>query len=390
MTVAARIGVAPRLLVVAILNVAVSTQPIFLASAAIEDMGTEIGYGEAGLGVLTAVYFVTAGLFSARLGAVVERFGWRRSIRRNALGSSAVLLAMSLGVRSMPTLVAGLFAGAVIYGLANPAANQALAHHGEENRRGILFGIKHAGIPTSTLIAGLALPLIVDPFGWRVAYGVSAVIGVVVFLLVPRGDAAVHDSPSRRPSHPDLLDRTSLRLTATGGFLASAAPAALGSFTVAAALDRGFTETSAGLLFAVASVSSILARIGHGAAIDRRPGNGFHRMAALLAIGGIVLILTSLETPAPVFTAVVTIAFATAWAWPGLLTYTVVGMNPSTPAASTGVTQAGVFFGAGGMPIVIGAIAETHGFAWIWLLVGAMVTVGAVVMWMLGRRHPPA
>ena len=389
-TLTERLGVAPRLMLLGILAIATSTQPIFIAAAAIGSMGAELGYSEGSLGVLTAVYFVTAGLFSAPLGAFVERLGWQRALRINAVGAGANLLLLSFGVRNLPTLVVFLMLGAVVYGLANPAANVALARHGSVSRQGVLFGMKHAGIPSSTLIAGVAIPAIVTPLGWRWAYVFAALLAVGVYLLVPRRQPESHPEAE----HPedieqeDLLDRPALVTTALGAFLASSAPAALAAFTVAAALDIGMTDNSGGWLLAVGSLVSIVARFLNGVAIDVRPGNSYMRMSWLLLIGGGVMLALALDVSVPLFIALVVTSFATAWAWPGLMTYTVVTRNPNRPAAATGVSQAGVFFGSGSMPIVIGALVEVRGFPAGWIAAGATVGVGGVLMWVLARRIP--
>jgi MFS family permease len=385
-----QLGVAPRLLVLAILAIAVSTQPIFLASAAIGSMGDEVGFGPGELGVLTAVFFLTAGVSSAPLGALVARLGWRTALRVNALGAGGVLLLISVAVDGVATLVVLLLIGAVTYGLANPAANVALARHGSASRQGVLFGMKHAGIPSSTLIAGVAIPAIVTPLGWRAAYVVAAVLALIVFFLVPGDEPRPHpdaDDP-KNITRRDLLSRRDLVITAIGAFLASSAPAALASFTVAAALDAGFGNDAAGLVLAAGSFVSIASRFLNGVVIDLRPANSYGRISLLLLVGGIVLLGLVAEVSPPVFAVLVIVAFGTAWSWPGLMTYTVVTRNPNRPAASTGISQAGVFFGAGGLPIVVGWLVETRGFGAAWMFTATAVIAGGVLMAVLARRIP--
>jgi MFS family permease len=390
LSLADRLGVAPRLMALGILAIATSTQPIFIAAAAIGSMGDELGYGPGRLGVLTAAYFITAGFFSAPLGALVERLGWQRALRINAVGAGIVLITMSLAVRNIPTLVILLMTGAIVYGLANPAANVALARHGSATRQGVLFGMKHAGIPSSTLIAGVAIPAIVTPLGWRWAYVFAALLAVVVFLLVPRTEPQSH----AEAEHPDdieqedLLDKRSLIITALGAFLASSAPAALAAFTVAAALDVGMSDDGGGWLLAAGSLVSISARLLNGIGIDRWPGNSYMRMSGLLLIGGGVMLGIAFDVSVPVFAFLVVVAFATAWSWPGLMTYTIVTRNPNRPAAATGITQAGVFLGSGSMPIVIGALVEARGFPAGWTVAALTVASGGVLMWVLARRIP--
>ena len=69
-----------RVLVLAILLVAVDTLPVFLLGAGAVTIGAEVGFDATGLGYLTAVFFLTAGLLSAPIGRLVESIGWRRAL----------------------------------------------------------------------------------------------------------------------------------------------------------------------------------------------------------------------------------------------------------------------------------------------------------------------
>jgi predicted MFS family arabinose efflux permease len=142
------------------------------------------------------------------------------------------------------------------------------------------------------------------------------------------------------------------RLTglSAGAALATLAAIALGTFLVAAAVDTGFSESAAGLLLFAGSVSTIVGRVVAGVVTDRIGGRGFGGLALLMGTGAVLLLLLP-RSAGVVFGLVVLGAFATAWGWPGLMTYTVVNANRATAAASSGITQAGVFAGAGGGPL---------------------------------------
>jgi cyanate permease len=79
-------------------------------------------------------------------------------------------------------------------------------------------------------------------------------------------------------------------------------------------------------------------------------------------------------------------AFATGWGWPGLMTFTVVNANVATAAASSGITQAGIFLGAGAGPVVLGWTIDQAGFGASWLLVAAALAVAAVIVGGVGMR----
>ena len=50
----------------------------------------------------------------------------------------------------------------------------------DPDRQATLFGAKHAGIPGSTLLAGLAVPVIVVQYGWRWAFVAAAATALAV------------------------------------------------------------------------------------------------------------------------------------------------------------------------------------------------------------------
>ena len=69
-----------RLMLIAILVVTVSTQAVFLLGAAFVQIGPEFGLGPAGLGALTAAFFLTASATSPPLGRGDQRVGWQLAL----------------------------------------------------------------------------------------------------------------------------------------------------------------------------------------------------------------------------------------------------------------------------------------------------------------------
>ncbi len=373
-----------RLLLVAILVVTASTQPVFLLGAAFPQMGPELGFGPTGLGFLTGAFFLTSAAASIPLGRLIDRIGWRTAMRVNAVVSGLLVVAIGLGARDLVSLTLLLVASAAAYGASNPAANKALAAQGAPRRRALVFGLKHAGIPTSALLAGLAVPTLVVTLGWRAAYLVAAVVPVLVLALVPKEAAPPADDPAdgddRR--HVEPLGRRQLAALAAGSALATWAPVALSTYLVAAAVALGFSPSAAGLLLFAGSAVSILARVLAGALTDHIGGRGFAGVATLTAAGAVVLLALAPST-GTMFALLVLVAFATGWGWPGLMTYAVVNANTGTVAASSAITQAGVFLGAGVGPLILGWTVGRYGFSAIWLVAAAglavsTATVGAV------------
>lgn len=378
-----------RLIVASVLVVTVSTFPTFIVAAAIGQAGPELGYGTQTLGLLTALFFLVASASSAMVGRLVERVGWRITMRVNATASAAILLLLSTAVTNLSGLTLTLTIAAVFYGAANPAANLALARVVPAGRRGLVFGIKHAGIPFATLLAGVAVPSVVLTLGWRWAPGIGAILALVVVFLVPKESQGLTDQPALRPA--DSVRRMSpqwLALLSLASAFATVAATALSTFQVDAATRVGFDEAAAGTLLALGSLASIGARTAYGYMADRTGTDGFGWIATLTAVGAGAFVLMGLVTGGQ-FAAVTVLAFVTGWGWPGLLTFSVVTANEGRPAGSTAITQAGVFVGAGLGPSGVGWLAEHVSFQAAWVAVAVSLSIAATLMTIVRLRGVP-
>lgn len=162
--------------------------------------------------------------------------------------------------------------------------------------------------------------------------------------------------------------------------LAAGTATALGIFLVASAVDRGIDPGLAGLVLTLGSVVGLSARLLHGWLADRRTGGHVAVVAASLASGAAGFVLLAVPgTPALVVGVV--LAFGLGWAWPGLLQFAVVRLNPSAPAAATSIVQVGVYAG----PIVFGSLATHAGFPTAWTVNAVVMLVSAALM-LVGRR----
>jgi MFS family permease len=374
------------LLPLSVAIVTLSTQAVFLVGAAFFQIGPEFGLRPLHLGILTATFFLTAAVTSAPLGRWVQRVGWQRTMVMNMRITAVVLGAVPLVARGVWSLGGLLIAAAVIYGASNPAANQALADHTDPGRQATIFGAKHAGIPASTLLAGLAVPLVVERYGWRWSFVAAAVLALVVSFLVPRGllsasklGVAASTEPVRTTSNRDLV------FLAVGSSFATWGAIALGTYLVTATVSIGFSASAAGLLQFVGSAVSILARVLAGVLTDRVGGRGFGGIVVLASIGALAFLALSQATGSA-YLILVVVAFATGWGWPGLMTYTVVRANRASVASASSITQAGVFVGAGAVPILMGVVIERWSFSGAWITAAVGLMIAAVVVGSVGGR----
>lgn len=375
-----------RLVASSILVVTVATQPAFVVAATIEQAGPELGYGAQMLGFMTAAYFLTAAASSRLIGGrVVERIGWRRSMLANAVGAAVVLAGIGLFATSVRGLFVGLIPAALLYGLANPAANLALARDVPPARQGLIFGFKHGGIPTSSLLAGLAVPTIALTLGWRWVFAASSLLALVVVVLIPAEPQPYELTATPQSAPQRGMGTAWLTMLGLGSAFATVAAMALGAFHVDAAIEAGFSEAQAGLILALGSAASITARITYGYWADRKQANGLSWVAGAVLVGAVAFVLFSV-VPAGAFVVLTVVAFATGWGWPGLMTFGVVRANAGRPAGSTAITQAGIFLGAGLGPAGLGWLIENRSYETAWLATAAALTISAGVVTLVVRR----
>ena len=373
------------ILLIAILNVTVATQPIFLLAASAPQAGPELGFSAIGLGFFTASFFLAAAIVSVPAGKVVERIGWSRAMRFTMAGAVMTLVSVAAFAHSRLVLAVLLVVAACFYGFANPAANLALARFTRPGRQATFFGMKHAGIPASTLLAGLAVPLLNLRWGWRWAYVAAAVVGLVVMALIPRHEP---DGPHQQRPVDDSttsMSRSDLNRLTVMAALVTVAPGALGIFTVSAGVAAGLSEGAAGWALSIAGISTIVARAAYGFAVDRWHLREVRLLVWVVALGAVSVVLLAFASDEWFVLAVVG-AFVFAWGWAGLLTFTVVRGNQAHPAAATARTQAGVFVGAGVGPPIFGWLVDHVQYQGAWLAVVATLAAGAVVAYPLARK----
>jgi predicted MFS family arabinose efflux permease len=107
-------------------------------------------------------------------------------------------------------------------------------------------------------------------------------------------------------------------------------------------------------------------------------------LSMLLVVGAAGLALLALPSAAALVAGVL-LGFGLGWAWPGLLNYAVVQLNPSAPATATSITQTGVYAGGCVGPLVFGPLAAHAGYPEAWLTAAAAMLAAAALMLVAGR-----
>jgi MFS family permease len=359
--------------------------PVFLVGGLAVQIGDELGFSPAGLGLAVSAYFGASALASIPAGALVERYG-STAVSRFGIGlAAASLLGVAAAARSLWSLIAILALGAGANALGQLASNTSLARHVPPRRQGLSFGVKQAAIPVCTLLAGASVPVVALTLGWRWAFVMAAVLAVAAIPLVPA------ENDDERKARGKGGDRATGALVVLGiaAMLAAGAANGLGTFLVDSGVARGVAPGPAGLALTLGGAVCATARVLGGWQADRFPGRQVGVIAGLLATGAIGLALLAVSgTPALV--AGVLLGFGLGWAWPGLMNFAVVRLHPQAPAAATSITQTGIYAGGCVGPLCLGAIAAAAGYPTMWVIASVSMVTAAGLM-LVGssmlRRH---
>ena len=370
-------------LALAVATGAASVLPGFLVGALALQIRSDLDVRVEAVAAGVSVFFFAGALSAGWGGRLADHVGAVRAMRWCVLITAACLFATALLAESLVVLLLVLAAAGVSNAVCQPAINLFVSEQIPADRQGVGFGVKQSGIPAAILVSGLALPVLAIPLGWRATFALCAVGPLAIGLALPR-EGSVHVSrrpASRRPSQV-------LVLTAVGAALATAGPSALGAYLVASAVDVGIAEGTAGLLAAVSSGLSLAMRVTLGARADRRRDYGLSTVVVLLAAGSLGFALMATDA-VPTFVAGVLLAFTFGWGWPGLFNLAVVDSHREAPGTATGISQTGIYLGAGGGPAAFGALYAGAGHSVAWLVVAGTTLLSALVIWLAARadRH---
>jgi MFS family permease len=355
--------------------VATGAMPGFLTAALAPRIRHDFPFGSSSLGLAAAVFYLVSFLLSSPLGRLVERIGAVAGMRACAGLTAVSCLLIAALAQSSASLIAVLGTAGVGNALASPSVSAALKYEIAPGRRGLAFGSQQAGASIGAVLAGLALPAVAIPFGWRWAY-----VGVAGLALLAAANAPGHiprPAPAERGRPPKGLNVVhAIGLTA---FLASAASVGFVSFIVSYSVERGIDQGAAGLLLAVVSACAATCRIALGALADRGGQEALRPVAAMFAVSaGAYLLLIAGEPGLIVVAALLAGSFG--WAWPGALNLAVVQMSPQAPAWAVGVMLAGLFAGAVVGPLTIGLLADHEHFAAAWILCSVFALLAAATV----------
>jgi MFS family permease len=323
-------------------------------------------------------------------GHLVERIGARRGMLLGAALTSVSCLAIALFADSPAALIAILLVAGIGNAVGGPAVSALLRRTVDTGRHGLAFGAQQSGASIGALLAGLALPAVAIPFGWRWAYVAAALLAIVAVAIAPVPGAG-EPPPLASKARPAPYHLTSIRALALAAVLASAAGVGFIAFLVTYSVDQGIGEGAAGLLLGAVALTSTISRVGLGVIADHSGGDALRLTALALAGSAAGYLLLIAGEPAVIVLAALIVG-SIGWSWPGTLTLAVVFRRPDAPAWAVGVMMSGLFAGAAGGPLLVGLLAEHDHFAAAWSLCAVLALAAAATIALTRRfeRAAPA
>lgn len=361
-------------------TMAASTFAIVVFSVLATTLREEFSVARWQIGALVTVVTATGALVSPVSGVIADRFA-----PRHATAATMVIAGIGfLGIGSVPGFawlaVVSILCG-VAQAMANPATNRLIMSQAEVGRRGLLTGVKQAGVQAGNFLGGIILPIgAASALGWRGTVASVAfvpAVGLTVLWLLIRGRSAP-------PVHPAARDRVKtspvvIRLAVYGALVGVAAGCLLTYLPSYAEESFGWSRAAGGALVSVFGAVGFVTRLGAGPLSERFFGH--HR--TLATMGALTAAAALLLAVAPsggwLWLAAVLIGLGP-MAWNVVGNLAVMELSPEGGAGrGSGVMMAGFLGGmAVGAPAFGGSVdlLGTYQFAWV-----AVALLGVAAAW---------
>lgn len=260
-------------------------------------LSREFGLSAFHIGLVTTCFFLVGAALSPVFGRIVDAVGAPVMLFSLFAVSSAAMVVLAAAQNFAWILVAAMIGGAGA-ALGNPSTNALISDEVAEGSRGVMVGLKQAGVPAGSILAGVLLPPIALMWGWRPAVLFGAVvagIGLVGAIRlrrglphVRRGEAEDGPNGSDFGVYRSTVLRLALYVLLTGG-----AVSAVQTYLVLFGVNHaGLKETSAGIAVGLMGLIGMTSRIAAPHLAERlgRP-RLFLRVAAAGSLVSVLIIM---------------------------------------------------------------------------------------------------
>lgn len=323
------------------------------------------------IGVFTAVVYSAACLSTGMAGGPVRRYG---AIRVSQV--SLIIGAAGLALLASASIAIGLLGAVLIgigYGPMTPASSHILIRQTPPARRALVFSIKQTGVPVGGMLAGLVVPVLVLPFGWRgAALAVGAASLALALACEPLHKSLDDDVDPKAAGGSHIITaigmvvgQPALRRLAFASVTYSAMQLCLGAFVVTFLTEHAHMPlVAAGLVMAVLQGAGIVGRILWGWTADRliNARQALSLLGVTIGATAIVLAFVGPSWPLPLVLVVAAALGAVALGWNGVFLAEVARLAPAGGAGTaTGGALALTFVGALVGPPIFGTIVGWAG-----------------------------
>jgi MFS family permease len=353
-----------------------TVMPGFLTASLAPRIRADFAFGDSTLGIAVALFYVVSASGSIPAGRLVDRVGAARGMRAAAGFTAISCLAVAALAQSAMSLTALILIGGAANAFGGPSVSALLKQEVAVQRQGLAFGAQQAGAPLGALGAGVALPAVAIPFGWRWGFVAAAALALLAVAFAPR-TATVATALATETRRPRRF--SSVHALGVAAVLASAAGVGFVSFLVTYSVANGMSEGAAGLLLAGVSLGATMSRIALGVFADRAGQEPLRPVATMLTASVIGYVLLTAGEPG-VIAAAALLSGALGWAWPGGLNLAVVQRSPEAPGWAVGVMMSGLFVGAVAGPLLTGFLAEHDLFSAAWITCASLALLAAATI----------
>src|SRR5438105_2631883 len=211
-----------RVLLVGVAIIAVSAISGFLPGSLAPRIAGDFQFGNAQLGIVVATFYAVSAIASGPAGNLTERIGASAGLRITCAVAAAAMFAAALFGRSTAALVLIVGLSGAGNALGTPGSALLIRVGLPERWRALGYGAAQGGASWGSLLAGLALPAIAIPLGWRWVFAASGALAVLVGVAVPGAIGRPASERAGAAARPDHLGPAAYLLAATAALAATA------------------------------------------------------------------------------------------------------------------------------------------------------------------------
>lgn len=370
-------GTSRRALFAAVLSASLSMLPVHLLGASAVLIREDFHFDHAQLGLAVAAFFTAFGVVAWVAGHISQTRGPRTGLLIATTCSWVSLLGIATLVHSWTTMLVFIMLAGAGNAFAQTGGNLALTSGVSVGRQGMAFGLKQSAIPTSSLFAGAAVPIIGITVGWRWSFVAALILAPVLYGLLAREFAG--GTSLRADDSAPATDWLMLIALAVAYGGAAGASATLGAFLVESAVFNGIDIGPAGAMLAMGSAVSIASRLGVGWIVDRRGEADLAIVAIMLFLGAAGYLAMS-DGSIVLFALGALVAFGAGWGWNGVFNHAIVSMNKRNPGTATGFAMMGMATGGLLWPLAFGLLVTEVSFRAAWIATAGLSFTAAVIL----------